>query len=172
MFRFATVMVGWMKGGLCQANIVASVIFAGMSGSAVADAGGLGTIEIRAMQDEGYPPELAGAVTAASATIGPILPPSLPMIIYGVTAEASIGALFIGAVIPGLAMAAALMLTARAIAARHDLPAHPYPSLREVGAAFKAAFWALMTPVVLLGGIFPASSRRPRLPSSPRPMPC
>jgi tripartite ATP-independent transporter DctM subunit len=93
-------------------------------------------------------------VTAASATIGPILPPSLPMIIYGVTAEASIGALFIGAVIPGLAMAAALMLTARAIAARHDLPAHPYPSLREVGAAFKAAFWALMTPVVLLGGIF------------------
>jgi len=154
MFRFATVMVGWMKGGLCQANIVASVIFAGMSGSAVADAGGLGTIEIRAMRDEGYPPDLAGAVTAASATIGPILPPSLPMIIYGVTAEASIGALFIGAVIPGLAMAAALMLTARAIAAKHDLPAHPFPSLREVGVAFKDAFWALMTPVLLLGGIF------------------
>jgi tripartite ATP-independent transporter DctM subunit len=93
-------------------------------------------------------------VTAASATIGPILPPSLPMIIYGVTAEASIGALFIGAVIPGLAMAGALMLMVRAIAARHDLPRHPFPSLRQVGVAFKDAFCALMTPVLLLGGIF------------------
>ncbi len=154
MFRFATVLVGWMKGGLCQANIVASVIFAGMSGSAVADAGGLGTLEIKAMRDAGYRPEIAGAVTAASATIGPILPPSLPMIIYGVTAEASIGALFVGAILPGLMMAGALMLLVRLIAARLELPRHPYPSCRDLATAFKEAFWALMTPVVLLAGIF------------------
>lgn len=154
MFRFATVLVGWMKGGLCQANIVASLIFAGMSGSAVADAGGLGTLEIKAMRDANYPPDLAAAVTAASATIGPIIPPSLPMIIYGVTAETSIGGLFIGAVIPGLLMAAALMIVSRHLAYRLDLPRHDFPGLGEVVRAFLDAFFALMTPVVLLGGIF------------------
>lgn len=154
MFRFATVMVGWMRGGLCQANIIASVIFAGMSGSAVADAGGLGTLEIKAMKDAGYPADLAAAVTAASATIGPILPPSLPMIIYGVTAETSIGGLFLGAVVPGLLMALMLMLTARHLAGRLSLPEHDFPGLRELWRAFVEAVWALMTPVVLLGGIF------------------
>ncbi len=153
MFRFATVLVGWMKGGLCQANIVASVIFAGMSGSAVADAGGLGTLEIKAMRDAGYPRDLAGAVTAASSTIGPILPPSLPMIIYGVTAETSIGALFVGAIIPGLLMAGTMMLMARYLAGKVDLPEHDFPTLRDIWTAFRAAFWALMTPVLLLAGI-------------------
>ncbi len=154
MFRFATVLVGWMQGGLCQANIIASVIFAGMSGSAVADAGGLGTLEIKAMRDAGYPPDLAAAVTAASATIGPILPPSLPMIIYGVTAETSIGGLFLGAVVPGLLMAVALMLTARHYAGRLDLPRHDFPGAGELWRAFLDAAWALLTPVLLLGGIF------------------
>lgn len=154
MFRFATVLVGWTKGGLCQANIVASLIFAGMSGSAVADAGGLGTLEIKAMRDARYPPDLAAAVTAASATIGPIIPPSLPMIIYGVAAETSIGGLFIGAVVPGLLMALALMTVASWLAHRLDLPRHPFPGVREVARAFRDAFWALLTPVVLLGGIF------------------
>jgi len=153
MFRFATVLVGWMKGGLCQANIVASVIFAGMSGSAVADAGGLGTLEIKAMRDAGYPPDLAAAVTAASSTIGPILPPSLPMIIYGVTAETSIGALFVGAIIPGLLMAGAMMLMARHLAGRVDLPKHDFPTVFTLLKAFREAFWALMTPVLLLVGI-------------------
>ena len=95
IFDFATAVVGWMRGGLCQANIVGSVIFAGMSGSAVADAAGLGTVEIEAMKKEGYDAETAAAITAASATIGPIIPPSLPMIVYGVAAETSIGALFV-----------------------------------------------------------------------------
>jgi len=110
IFDFATVCVGWMRGGLCHANIVASVFFAGTSGSAVADAGGLGTLEIKAMTDEGYSPDIAAALTASSATIGPIIPPSLPMIIYGVSAETSIGGLFLAGVIPGLLMTALFML--------------------------------------------------------------
>ena len=153
MFRFASVLVGWMKGGLAQANIIASVIFAGMSGSAVADAGGLGTLEVKAMRDAGYPPSFAGAVTAASATIGPILPPSLPMIIYGVNAEASIGGLFIAAIIPGLLMAVMLMLTARHLAGQMDLPALEMPTIHELWRAFRDAFFALMTPFILLFGI-------------------
>lgn len=154
IFRFATVCVGWWKGGLCHANILGSVIFAGMSGSAVADAGGVGTIEIKAMKDAGYDPETAAAITAASATIGPIIPPSLPMIIYGVAAEASIGDLFLGGVVPGLLMAVALMLMVRAIAIRKNLPRVPFPSALDVWHAFRGAFWALMCPVVLFGGMF------------------
>jgi tripartite ATP-independent transporter DctM subunit len=154
IFRFATVCVGWMRGGLCHANIVASVFFAGTSGSAVADAGGLGTIEIKAMVDEGYSPDIAAAVTASSATIGPIIPPSLPMIIYGVSAEASIGALFIAGVIPGLLMAGALMLMVRAISIKLNLPRHPFPGFRDLWRAFREAFWALMTPLILFAGLF------------------
>jgi tripartite ATP-independent transporter DctM subunit len=154
IFRFATVCVGWWKGGLCHANILGSVIFAGMSGSAVADAGGVGTIEIKAMKDAGYDAETAAAITAASATIGPIIPPSLPMIIYGVAAEASIGDLFLGGVVPGLLMAVALMVMVRAIAIRKNLPRVPFPSALDVWRAFRGAFWALMCPVVLFGGMF------------------
>jgi tripartite ATP-independent transporter DctM subunit len=154
IFDFARVCVGWMRGGLCHANIVASVFFAGTSGSAVADAGGLGTLEIKAMTDEGYSPDIAAALTASSATIGPIIPPSLPMIIYGVSAETSIGGLFIAGFIPGLLMAGALMLMVRAISVRMNLPRHPFPGLGDLWRAFKAAFWALMTPVILFVGLF------------------
>ena len=154
IFDFAKVCVGWMRGGLCHANIIASVFFAGTSGSAVADAGGLGTIEIKAMTDEGYSPDIAAALTASSATIGPIIPPSLPMIIYGVSAEASIGALFIAGVIPGVLMAVALMVMVRAISVRLNLPRHPFPGLGDLWRAFKGAFWALMTPVILFTGLF------------------
>ena len=153
IFAFATVAVGWLRGGLCHANILASVIFAGMSGSAVADAGGLGTIEIKAMRDAGYEPETAAAIPAASATIGPIIPPSLPMVIYGVSAEASIGALFLGAVIPGLLMAAALMAMVARLAIRRGYPREAFPTLADILAASREAFWALMAPVVLLGGM-------------------
>ncbi len=154
IFDFATAIVGWMRGGLCQANIVGSVIFAGMSGSAVADAAGLGTVEIAAMKKEGYDAETAGAITAASATIGPIIPPSLPMIIYGVTAETSIGALFVAGIIPGLLMAGALMLMVRHLAIRKRMPRHPFPGGAALWVAFRRAFWALMAPVVLFGGLF------------------
>jgi tripartite ATP-independent transporter DctM subunit len=154
IFEFAKCVVGWMRGGLCQANIVGSVIFAGMSGSAVADAAGLGTVEIEMMKKEGYDAETAGAITAASATIGPIIPPSLPMIVYGVTAETSIGALFLAGVIPGLLMAVALMLMVRHLAIRRNLPRHPFAGGRVLWLAFRGAFWALMAPVVLFGGLF------------------
>lgn len=154
IFEFAKCVVGWMRGGLCQANIFGSVIFAGMSGSAVADAAGLGTVEIEMMKKEGYDAETAGAITAASATIGPIIPPSLPMIVYGVTAETSIGALFLAGVVPGLAMALALMVMVRHLAIRKNLPRHPFEGGRVLWLAFRGAFWALMAPVVLLGGMF------------------
>ncbi len=153
IFAFATACVGWLRGGLCHANILASVIFAGMSGSAVADAGGVGTLEIKAMKDEGYDAETAAAITAASATIGPIIPPSLPMVIYGVSADVSIGKLFLAGVIPGLLMAGALMLMVAEVARRRNLPRHPFPGLAEVWVAYKRAHWALMTPVLLFGGM-------------------
>ena len=153
IFDFASALVGWMRGGLAQANIVGSVIFAGMSGSAVADAAGLGTVEIEAMKKEGYDAETAGAITAASATIGPIIPPSLPMIVYGVAAETSIGALFIAGVIPGLLMAGALMVMVRHVAIVRGFPQEPFPGLAVLWRAFRRAFWALMAPLVLFGGL-------------------
>jgi TRAP-type C4-dicarboxylate transport system permease large subunit len=109
IYDFALALVGWLRGGLGHVNVVGSVIFAGMSGTAVADAGGLGNIEIRAMRDHGYDVEFAVGLTGASATIGPIIPPSLPMVIYGVMANASIGKLFAAGFLPGLLMAATLM---------------------------------------------------------------
>ena len=153
IFAFATACVGWLRGGLCHANILASVIFAGMSGSAVADAGGVGTLEIKAMKDEGYDAETAAAITAASATIGPIIPPSLPMVIYGVSADVSIGGLFLAGVIPGLLMAVALMVMVSEVARRRDLPRHAFPGLGDLWIAYKRAHWALMTPVILFGGM-------------------
>ena len=106
IYSFAVALVGWMKGGLGQVNVVGSVIFAGMSGTAVADAAGLGTIEIKAMKDHGYDPQFAVGITAASSILGPILPPSLPMVLYGLTANASIGQLFAAGIFPGLLLAA------------------------------------------------------------------
>ena len=153
IFDFAKAVVGWMRGGLCHANIVGSLIFAGMSGSAVADAAGMGAVEIEAMKREGYDGATAGAVTAASATIGPIIPPSLPMIVYGVAAETSIGALFVAGIIPGLLMTMALMVMVRHIAIRDNLPRHPFEGVRALLVAFRRAFWALMAPVVLFGGL-------------------
>src|SRR5919109_1864049 len=110
IYNFALALVGWMRGGLGHVNVLGSVIFAGMSGTAVADAGGLGTIEIKAMRDHGYQDEFAVGITAASSTIGPIIPPSLPMVVYGYMASVSVGQLFAAGMIPGLLMAAALMV--------------------------------------------------------------
>ena len=111
IYNFALALVGWMKGGLGHVNVVGSVIFAGMSGTAIADAAGLGTIEIKAMKDHGYTTEFAVGVTAASATLGPIIPPSLPFVIYGMMANVSVGALFLAGILPGLLMAVLMMLT-------------------------------------------------------------
>lgn len=111
IYDFAVALVGWMKGGLGHVNIIGSVIFSGMSGTAIADAAGLGAIEIKAMQDHGYTTEFSVGVTAASATLGPIIPPSLPFVIYGMMANVSIGALFVAGILPGLFMTLLMMFT-------------------------------------------------------------
>ncbi|WP_295503397.1 TRAP transporter large permease [Limnohabitans sp. Rim8] len=111
IYNYALALVGWLKGGLGHVNVVGSVVFAGMSGTAIADAAGLGTIEIKAMKDHGYSTEFAVGVTAASATLGPIIPPSLPFVIYGMMANVSVGALFLAGILPGIFMALLMMLT-------------------------------------------------------------
>jgi TRAP-type C4-dicarboxylate transport system permease large subunit len=111
IYNFALALVGWLKGGLGHVNIVGSVVFAGMSGTAIADAAGLGTIEIKAMKDHGYSSEFSVGVTAASATLGPIIPPSLPFVIYGMMANVSVGALFLAGILPGILLAVLMMLT-------------------------------------------------------------
>lgn len=153
IFNFAKACVGWMRGGLGHVNVGASVVFAGMSGAAVADAGGLGTIEIKAMRDAGYDPDFSVGVTAASSTIGPIIPPSLPMVIYGVVASASIGQLFAAGFIPGLLMAVALMLMVAWYAKRRGYPRDAAFSIRYLGQSFAGAFLSLMTPIIIVGGI-------------------
>jgi TRAP-type C4-dicarboxylate transport system permease large subunit len=111
IYNYALALVGWLKGGLGHVNVVGSVVFAGMSGTAIADAAGLGTIEIKAMRDHGYSKEFAVGVTAASATLGPIIPPSLPFVIYGMMANVSVGALFLGGLLPGALMGLLMMAT-------------------------------------------------------------
>jgi hypothetical protein len=165
IYQFAVNAVGWMRGGLGQVNIIGSVIFSGMSGTAIADAAGLGTIEIKAMKDHGYPLDFSVGVTAASATLGPIIPPSLPFVIYGMMANVSIGSLFIGGIIPGLVMTLMMMLTVAYFARRNnwgsDAP-FSWPQLiksgLEVGVvlAAGAAIWGIfiITEWPLLIGAF------------------
>ncbi len=153
IFAFATACIGWLRGGLGHVNIIASVLFAGMSGAAVADAGGLGTIEIKAMRDAGYDDDFAVAVTAASSTIGPIIPPSLPMVVYGVMASASVGQLFAAGFIPGLLMAVALMLLVAWYAKKRNYPRDSRFDIRLLGKTLKRAFLSLLTPVIIVGGI-------------------
>ncbi len=153
IFNFALALVGWMRGGLGHVNVGASVIFAGMSGAAVADAGGLGAIEIKAMRDAKYDVGFAVGITAASSTIGPIIPPSLPMVIYGVVAGASIGQLFVAGFIPGLLMALSLMLMIAFYARRRNFPRDQPFYWSVLWDTYKRAFLSLMTPVIIVGGI-------------------
>lgn len=151
---FASAVIGWVRGGYAHASILTSMIFAGMVGSAVADAAGSGAIEIRAMTKAGYRPETAASITAAAATIGPIIPPSLPMVIYGVAADVSIGKLFIGGIIPGVLMGLSLMVMVAIVAKREGMGRKPFAGFREIGRTFLNGVFALMTPVVILGGMF------------------
>jgi tripartite ATP-independent transporter DctM subunit len=153
IYDFAVALVGWLKGGLGHVNVVGSVIFAGMSGTAVADAGGLGTIEIKAMRDHGYKTDFAVGVTAASATIGPIIPPSLPMVIFGVMANVSIGQLFAAGFIPGLLMAAFLMMYVTWYAHRYNIGRDQVFRLIILRQTFVHALPALMTPAIIIGGM-------------------
>ncbi len=153
IYNFALALVGWLKGGLGHVNVVGSVVFSGMSGTAVADAAGLGTIEIKAMKEHGYDVEFAVGVTAASATLGPIIPPSLPFVIYGMMASVSIGQLFLAGIVPGVVMAALMMLTVTYYAHRNGWGADIVFQWRKVGGAllelavivlFPLLIWALI----------------------------
>ena len=153
IFRFSHALIGHVRGGLAHVNVVASIIFSGMSGSAVADAGGLGAMEIKAMREAGYKPAFAGAVTIASCIIGPLIPPSIPMVIYGVLADASIGRLFLGGVVPGLMTGGALMIMISLMARRRNFPVEPKMTWSEARGATREALLPLLTPFIIIGGI-------------------
>lgn len=154
IYGFARALVGHFTGGLAHVNVLGSLIFSGMSGSAIADAGGLGALEIKAMKEDGFPVAYAGALTCASCIIGPLVPPSIPMVIYGVIANTSVGSLFLAGIVPGLLTAGALMIQVYFYARKRKMPRHPRASLRELWASFKRAALALVTPVIIMGGIF------------------
>lgn len=151
IFDTAKELVGWIPGGLGHANVVASVIFAGMSGSAVADAGGLGAIEMEAMRKNGYDDEFSAAITATSSVIGPIFPPSIPLIIYGSVASVSVDKLFMGGVLPGLLMGVLLMVMVYYFAIKRKYERHPF-NFKALMRQFAGSILALITPLIILSG--------------------
>jgi tripartite ATP-independent transporter DctM subunit len=152
--RFAQSLVGHLRGGLAQVNILSAMLFAGISGSAVADASAIGKMLVPAMERAGYTRAFAAAVTAAAAVIGPIIPPSGIMVLYGFVMNVSVGALFAAGVVPGLMIGLGLMLTTRLLAGRHRLPAAAQKATwRERGVAFRGSYLALLMPAILLGGM-------------------
>lgn len=155
LLSFCLVLVGRFRGGLGHVNVVANVIFAGMSGSAIADAVGIGRIIIGMMTKGGkYPIAYAGAITASAAIIGPIIPPSIPMVLYALISDASIGYLFLGGVIPGLLLGLIFMVINTVIARRRDYPVEPPVPIKDVPVIVARAFPALLLPVILLFGIY------------------
>jgi len=154
LFEFANLLVGRFKGGLAHVNIVSSVIFSGMSGSALADAAGPGKLEVDMMVKAGYSPGFSAALSTTSAIIGPIIPPSIPMILYGVVSNTSIGYLFMGGVIPGLLLAGAQSCVVVYLARKRDFPVEPAPTLKVAVTSTLAALPALTIPFIMLGGIY------------------
>ena len=154
IFRFAKALVGHVPGGLGQVNIVASVIFSGMSGSAVADAAGLGQIEHKAMVDDGYDPAVSATLVAASSIIGPVIPPSIPFVLYGAITSVSVARLFMAGFIPGIILSAGLMTSLAVLAIRRGYPRSPHRApFSDMLESFLGAFWPLMAPVIIIGGI-------------------
>ncbi len=153
IYDFAVAAAGWMRGGLAQVNVVGSVVFAGMSGTAVGDAAGLGTIEVRAMKSHGYDPKFAVGITAASSMLGPLLPPSLPLVIYGVSANASIGQLFAAGIVPGLLVASCLMGMVWYYARVRGYGTDAKFRLHELGRTLARGILPLLTPVIIIGGM-------------------
>jgi len=153
IFTLARVFVGHIPGGLGHVNVLASMIFAGMSGSAVADAGGLGAIEIKAMTDDGYDREFSAGITAASSTIGPVIPPSISFVVYGLASGVSIGALFLAGLLPGILMGLTLMIMVFIISKKNNYPIYKRASFQDFYKAFIPALPALMAPLLIVGGI-------------------
>ena len=153
IFNFALSIVGHFRAGLAQVNVLSSMIFAGVSGAAVADCAGLGTVEIRAMRERGYPADFAAAITVASAVVGPIIPPSISLVIYAFLSNTSVARLFLAGIIPGLVIGAALMIFNRIIAIRRDFPREKRASLRQIGSTAVDGVLALIAPGIILGAI-------------------
>lgn len=154
LFAFCMKVVGWLPGGLGHVNVLCSVVFAGMSGTAVSDAGGLGSIEIKAMNENGFDNDFSCCVTAASSTLGPIIPPSIPLVVYATVSGASVGALFMAGIIPGVVMALLMMAVVTIYAIIRHYPRTKFPSGSEFLHALKEGFLPLMAPIILLVGIY------------------
>ena len=154
LFGFVSLLVRPLKGGLGHANVLASMIFAGMSGAATADAVGLGTVEMKAMLNEGYDRRFSAGITAASSLIGPIIPPSIALVAYGVIAEVSVGALFMAGIVPGCLLAVVFMMYVTWRAHRDNYPSGPFARAGELWVALRRGFLPLMTPVIIIGGIY------------------
>ncbi|TCP94719.1 tripartite ATP-independent transporter DctM subunit [Cricetibacter osteomyelitidis] len=154
IFNFAKSLLGHYTGGMGHVNIGASLIFSGMSGSALADAGGLGQLEIKAMRDAGYDDDICGGITAASCIIGPLVPPSIAMIIYGVIANESIAKLFVAGFVPGVLITIALMSMNYFVSKKRGYPKTRKATMEEICTSFKGAIWAILTPILIIGGIF------------------
>jgi C4-dicarboxylate transporter, DctM subunit len=153
IIRFANALVGWMRGGLGLTNVAGSMLFGGISGTAVADAASIGGMMIPGMKKSGYPADFSAAVTAASSTVGPIIPPSVPMIIVGALSGISVGKMFLAGAVPGLLMGVAMMVTAYIIAVRRGFPRQPWAGFGELGRSFLGAFWAIAMTVLIVGGL-------------------
>jgi len=153
IFNFASALVGHFKAGLAQVNVLSSMIFAGVSGAAVADCAGLGTIEIKAMKERGYKPEFAAAVTVASAVVGPLIPPSIGLVVYAFLAQQSIERMFLAGLVPGIVVGLGLMVFNRILAVRHDFPTQPRADLPTVVRTGADGILALVAPGIILGSI-------------------
>ncbi|MCL4136744.1 UNVERIFIED_CONTAM: hypothetical protein GTU68_000308 [Idotea baltica] len=153
IIRFANAIVGWIRGGLGLTNIAASMLFGGITGTAVADAASLGGVLIPGMKKAGYPADFSAAVTAASSTVGPIIPPSVPMIIVGALSGISVGRMFLAGAIPGILMGVAMMVTAYVISVRKCYPHQPWQGLGEVGRSFGGAIWAIAMTFLIIYGL-------------------
>ncbi|WP_406678376.1 TRAP transporter large permease [Moorella sp. ACPs] len=153
IFKFASNLVGHIAGGLGHVSVLASMIVAGMSGSAVAEAAGLGAVEIKAMTDQGYDNEFAAAITAASSTIGPIIPPSIPFVLFSGLTGVSVGRLFLGGIIPGLLMGLGLMITVYFIARKRKYPTNPRANFKDIAKSLLDALPSLLVPLIVIGGI-------------------
>ena len=153
IIRFANALVGWARGGLGLTNVAGSMLFGGISGTAVADAASIGGMMIPGMKKAGYPADFSAAVTAASSTVGPIIPPSVPMIIVGALSGISVGRMFLAGAVPGILMGLAMMVTTYLIAVRKDFPRQPWQGVGELGKSFLGAFWAIAMTVLIIGGL-------------------
>ena len=153
IFSFARSLVGHIPGGLGHVNIMASIIFAGMSGSGLADTSGLGKVEIKAMKDEGYDPAFSAAVTASSAIIGPIIPPSICMVVGAVVTNTSVGRMLVGGIIPGFMMGIGLMLVVYFLSKKRGYPKSKRATMKDIWKQLTATGPALLTPIILVGGI-------------------